>query len=299
MTEALVDHHVHIFGPASHSRLSQQVGRSLPPFTISELISDMDRNDVSKAAVLSTAYFFGGPDSPVEEKRHMRAENDNVADAVAANPDRLVGFFSVNPLGRMSSAEIERCAASGAFVGLKLHLANSAVDLRDPTHVGAVADAFHLAESSGLAVVVHLRTRRTDYGKEDAEAFVERIVDCCPDVIVQVAHTAGWGGYDDGTDAALGVLADYAASAGSRVWFDVSAVVRGSIAKTKITIGAHLGVYARLVQRLRTVGINRVLFGTDWPDWTARAYAKDLEQSLPLDQHELGALLANRAPWFE
>lgn len=298
MTPALVDHHVHIFGPASHSRLSQQVGRSFPPFTISELISDMDRDGVSKAAVLSTAYFFGGPDSPAEEKHQMRAENDNVADAVAANPGRLVGFFSVNPLGPMSSAEIERCAASGAFVGLKLHLTNSAVDLRDPTHVTRVADAFHLAGSSGLAVVVHMRTRRTDYGKEDAEAFVEQIIDCDPNVIVQVAHTAGWGGYDDATDAALAVLADHVASGGSRVWFDVSAVVRCSITKAGDVNGA-CRTYGRLVQRLRATGLDRVLFGTDWPDWTARAYAKDLERSLPLDHHELDTLLENRAPWFE
>ncbi len=304
----LADHHMHLFSPAVRRWLEKELSLPpLPPFTTEELIPILDADHVQSAAILSNAYFFSRPGATADDAHTLRAENDWVAGEVARHPDRLVGFFSVNPLADSALAEIERCAASRRFVGLKLHLANSDVDLRDPSHVKRLTAVFERANALDLVIAIHMRTKRADYGREDARIFIDQVLSRAPDVPVQVAHLGGWGGYDPATDAALGAFADRLASkslAREHLYFDISAAIRKVSGKGALAPGAAAAVwwpqrrYHRLVGRLRRIGFDRVLFSTDWPDWTPRSYLADLARDLPLDEEELRTVLANRAPWL-
>lgn len=224
------DHHVHSFGPSVRQWLETELGLPpLPQLGTDVLLSVLERDGVGRAALLSNAYFFAHdtPEQP-RDLEAFRAENDRVADAVAEHPRRLAGFFAIDPLAESAFPEMERCAGRGVFTGLKLHLANSEVDLRDPDHVARLGDVFERANALGFVIVVHLRTAR-EFGREEAQTFIDRVLSRAPDVPVQIAHLAGWGGYDPATDAALGAFVDRAARiAGEtdRVYFDVSAVVR-------------------------------------------------------------------------
>jgi predicted TIM-barrel fold metal-dependent hydrolase len=311
----LADHHVHVFSPAAAQWLEHELDLPpLPPLTVDQLMPVLQKDGVVKAAVLSNAYFFSAPGAgkPDALKTHM-AENDWVAAAVAKYPDRLVGFFAVNPLADSAAGEIDRCARRQAFVGLKLHLANSGVDLRDPAHIDRLIQVFDKANALGLAIVIHMRTKRADYGRQDAQIFIDRVLPTVPDVPIQIAHVAGWGGYDEATDSALSAFADaieHGKITRRNLYFDVSAVVRpvrgGGQEGSRGSLPAGAASqewrpeqrYERLVDRLQTLGLGRVLFGTDWPDWTPLAYAADLAEHLPLEGHELDTLLANRAPWL-
>jgi len=308
---ALADHHMHVFSPAVRTWLQEELDvPPLPPSGTEELVSVLQKDGVTKATVLSNAYFFGHDTTKHPHNlKALMAENDRVADAVAKYPDRLVGFFSVDPLADSAFAEIERCSRRKAFAGLKLHLANSEVDLRNPAHVERLTNVFARANALGLSVAIHLRTRRTDYGREDAQIFIDRVLPAAPDVTIQVAHVAGWGGYDRATDSALGAFVERAARIApgrDNVYFDVSAVVRGGADAAKSSPdGASSGQdwypekrYARLAEQLRKLGLGHVLFGTDWPDWTPRSYEGDLEKNLPLTASEFQTLFSNRAPWF-
>lgn len=303
----LFDHHAHLFSPAVRHWLEQSLHiPPLDPFSAAELIPIMSVDRVDRAAILSNAYFFARlGQAGAEQAKAVAAENDWVAAEVARHPDRLIAFLGVNPLADSALAEIDRCAASRRFVGLKLHLANSHVDLRDPAHVHELRRVFERANQLGLVIVIHMRTQRDDYSRADAEIFIDQVLPGAPDVAIQIAHMAGWGGYDEATDAALGAFIDRLASdqlARDRLYFDVSAVVRGvkAGARPQTADGAWWPDkrYERLVERLRALGLEHVLFGTDWPDWTPRAYAADLAKSLPLDDRELRNLLDNRAPWL-
>lgn len=286
----LIDHHTHIFSENAHELFEKVAGRSLPPFAASDLHQVLDRDQIYKAAVLSVAYMFASPDLAAPDIEAVRAENDWVGRQVLRHESRLVGFFSVNPLMKESQTEIQRCA-KGRFAGLKLHLANSDVDLREPSHVERVAQSFEQANELGFAIVVHLRTRRTDFGREDVEIFSEQVLPMASDVPVQIAHLGGWSGYDDATDTAFETLANLARERTELpLYFDLSAVIKGA--------GVNPEKGQLLAERLRSAGVHRVLFGSDWPEWNPRDYSNDLLGSLMLTRNECSTILGNRAPWM-
>lgn len=303
----LVDHHAHVFSPVARQLFENAIQKAVPPLTPNELIPVMQKDGVAKAAVFSVAYMFASPQAGNPDLNSLKAENDWVANRVVEHPDQLVGFFSVNPVASGSAAEIERCRSLGKFAGLKLHLANSDVDLRHPEHVDQLAETFELANSLGLPIAIHLRTRRVDYGREDAQIFMERVLPKAMDVVVQIAHVGGWSGYDEATDEALGAFTDWIDLEPliPRVYFDLSAVVKRVGRDERKSSAERSGNrwrperrHGRLVERLRKIGLDRVLFGTDWPEWTPRMYAMDLANSLPLNTEELHRVFANRAPWL-
>jgi predicted TIM-barrel fold metal-dependent hydrolase len=288
LASRLCDHHTHVFSEDAKSILEGEAGRKLPSFTATELLGMMDEGSIARAAVLSVAYFFSKPTGDdLEAARRVRVENDWVATQAAGHPSRLVAFFSVNPLSDGALPEVRRCASRGSFKGMKLHLANSKVDLRDESHVSRVQRVFKLAAELDLPVVVHLRSRRDDYGRRDVEAFIHDVLPSAGKV--QVAHAGGWGGYDRVTDEAFRAFAD-AIERGvvdrKKLWFDVSAVVRGG------------GDYAGLTATMRRIGLDAFTFGSDWPEWTAASYRGDLERALGVERSELRRVLENAAPWL-
>lgn len=302
----VVDHHVHLFGPQGIESYSRAVGRSVGPFTADELLPVLDEAGVSRDVVLSVAYLFGCPDGPSpQDPAAVAAENDWVAEQVRAHPDRLTGFCSVNPLMESAVGELERCAGLG-FAGLgELHLTNSNVDLRSEADLDRLAAVFARAGELGLPIVVHMRTQRVDYGAVDVRGFVERVLPEAASVPVQIAHAAGWGGYDSATDSALGAFADWMSrgqALATNIYFDLSAVVRRV---RREAVAAAEGTpawwpderYRVLAERLRVIGFDRILFGSDWPEWAPKQYLSDLASELPLEQRELEQLAANVGGW--
>lgn len=300
-----VDHHVHLFSADASRQLEIAIGRPVPPFTVEDLLPVLDRDGVERAVALSAAYLFGRSNASSEANaRLIAAENDWFAQQIEKHPDRFVGFFSVDPLLPSACAEIERCASAGVLGGLKLHLANSRVDLRNRSHLEMLASVVDAADTHRLPVVVHLRTTRHDFGREDAQAFIEHVLHEAPEVSIQIAHAAGWGGYDAATHAALGAFFDRLAApdAPQGVFFDLSAVVRPA-PETKSggkgeSAWSRESRYQKLVEHLRRIGLEGVLFGTDWPDWTPGSYAEDLLSQLPLEANEFDRIFSNRAPWL-
>lgn len=311
----LVDHHLHI-RTAESARLLDRINQVLDdesagpgtlnrPVTAQDVLVALDSAGIERGVILSSAYMFAMPDlEVVDELAQVRAENDYVAEQTALHPDRLVGFCSVNPLRDYALTEIERCGADSRLVGVKLHLANSDVDLRNPDHVASLERVFELLEALDLGAVVHVRTRNPDYGARDAETFIDEVLGPHPDVAVQIAHVAGWGGYDEATDAALGAFAR-AFQGGrldpSRVTFDLGAVVfqpEAAGADTAL-INRIRGANQTLASRIREIGVDRFVYATDWPSWPPVADARLgiaanlrlIRAALPLSDEEMARLL--------
>jgi uncharacterized protein len=255
----LVDYHQHLFSPAIANSAS-----GLEPLTAADLISLLDAAGIRKALVLSVAYQFSNPNKPKVENEyeHVKAENDWNRQQVAQYPDRLRAFCAVNPLKQYALAEIARCAKDPYLhFGLKLHFGNSDVDLNDPNSVKQVCRIFRAANKNRMAIVVHLRssiTRKRPYGAKQARIFLTRVLPCAPNVPVQIAHLAGAGSYDEpAVDEALAVFAEASAKHDKRmahVYFDVSGVMGYGQWQKKMTL---------LVKRLRQLGVERILFGSD------------------------------------
>jgi predicted TIM-barrel fold metal-dependent hydrolase len=96
------------------------------------------------------------------------------------------------------------------------------------------------------------------YGRDEARVFLDELVPAAPDVVIQIAHMAGGGGPgDQPAQQALEVLAEALAKGDPRtrqLYFDAS----GMNAQIKVP-----GEAALLVTRMRQIGFERILYGSD------------------------------------
>jgi uncharacterized protein len=259
--------------------------------TAEQLIAHLDEAGIQRAVVLSTAYWFGSPlmrKAEGDEAANVRAENDWTAQEAARFPTRLVAFCSFNPLKDYALDELDRCAKDPRIKGLKLHFGNSGVDVKNPQHVEKLRQVFAKADERRLPIVVHLWTGR-DYGREHAEIFLSQILPAAPHIPVQIAHFAGGGpGY---TDEALAVYAD-AISAGDprtkNLYFDVATVADEQTEET----------LKKFAQRIRQVGLQRVLYGTDMGPPQPRESWATFRTTVPLTEEEIRTIAGNVAPYL-
>jgi predicted TIM-barrel fold metal-dependent hydrolase len=295
-SQPTIDYHQHLLSPSA-AKLA-----SLPdPFTARDLIQLLDSAGVGRALVLSLAYQYGNPNKPSvpDEYAEVRRENDWTATQVAQFPDRLRAFCGVNPLKYYAIAEIERCAKNSYLqYGLKLHFGNSDVDLDDPRQVAQLRRVFRAADKHGMAIVVHMRpsvTRNRPYGAREAETFVNEVLPSAPHVPIQIAHLAGAGGFDDpSVDSALSVFIRAIAKRDPRiahVYFDICGVAG---------IGQWRERRALIAERIRQIGVDRILWGSDGafgggmtPEQALAAY-----RELPLTQQEFQTIDTNLAPYM-
>ncbi len=320
---ASADHHMHIQSAEAALNLDRAreavepppEGETLDPsptFGAADAIAALDAAGLEGGVLLSNAYMFAMPDVEVtDELAKVLAENDYVAEQAALFPERLVGLCSVNPLADYALDEIERCGQDSRLTGLKLHLANSDVDLRNDEHVEVLAEVFRRLGELRMPVLIHMRTRNPEYGPVDVNIFIERVLSQAPELPIQIAHMAGWGGYDAATDAALAAF--------------VEAFDQGTLARERFSFGLGAVVFQpeaadndqraervrqsnqNLASRLRELGLDLVVYATDWPAWPPgseprTAIERNLElirSALPLSEEELERVLANVGVLFD
>jgi len=306
-TFAGADHHMHIHSDsaaevwaamcdAMPGSCDDEMQAPTSASTGSDAIQVLDAAGLDKGLILSLGYFYGVPelaDSKFNDYRLVRAENAYVAEQVSNFPDRLVGFFSVNPLAEYAIEEVTYWAEHGGLAGLKLHLANSDIDFKNPLHIAKLCEVFDVMNEFALPVVIHLRNRNPEYGYADAALFINEVAKYAPKVTLQLAHVAGWGGYDAQTDGAVKAFLD-AIDDGvldrSKVWFDIAALV---------TTRMPDKVYASLPARLREIGFDRLLFATDWDEVDPKSHIATVRKHLSLSDEEWGQLMSNEAPYSQ
>lgn len=293
------DFHQHVFSPADIALLGP--GAGLRAMDAQELVGLLDAAGMRRAVLLSVAYLYGSPARQVEqEAARVRLENDWTAAQAARYPGRLIAFCSFNPLKDYALDELARCARHpGLGHGIKLHFANSDVQLDLPEHVARLRQVFAAANAHHMAIVVHMRANLRNhrpYGAEQARIFLEQLLPAAPDVTVQVAHFAGAGpGFEDAAArAAMAVLADAVRRGDARtrrLWFDLASIA---------TPGMPAATQALVAERIREVGVERVVYGSDSPQGgnlaPREAWAAFLD--LPLTREEFTRIAANVPPYF-
>ncbi|HEX8514256.1 MAG TPA: amidohydrolase family protein [Allosphingosinicella sp.] len=296
----LVDHHQHLRSPRAtqlyYSEIYRGWGRTDTPDPVArdaeDLIGQLNEAGKKRAAVLSLAYWFGDPDLGRVPNAHqlVRAENEWTAAEAARFPDRLVAICSFNPLADYALRELEWCATSGKFRGLKLHFGNSEVDIRRPDHAQKVVRVFQAANAVRLPMVVHMWTEPAyeEEGAAHATAFLDRILPAAPDVPVQIAHLAG-GGFT--TETAFKVLADAIEANDPRtrnLYFD---------AATSVSPQLYKGNVEDLATRFRQVGMDRIFYGSDM-SLAPREGWRSFQSLLPLSDEEIMDIADNVAPYM-
>jgi predicted TIM-barrel fold metal-dependent hydrolase len=295
----VVDHHQHLISPSIAALLSSGA-RSAPTISARQLVALLDSAGVQRALVLSLAYMYGSPTRTLDsEYAKVRAENDWTEMQAAQYPDRLRAFCSFNPLKDYAIGELERCAAKpDLHYGIKLHFGNSDVQLENQEHLEQLRRVFRAANQHRLAIVIHLHAniaRHRPYGAIQARILLDSLLPLAPDVPVQIAHLAGSGGYSDpGADSVMAVLADAVAAHDPRtrrLWFDVTTVALPGMTDT---------VAALVVRRIRQVGVDRILYGSDAavPGNLPPREGWAAFRKVPLTTAEFDRVAANVAPYM-
>jgi predicted TIM-barrel fold metal-dependent hydrolase len=265
--------------------------RTVAPITADYLVALLDTAGIPRAVVHSLAYQLGSARNETSgEYDRVKAENDWTAEQAARFPDRLRAFCSFNPLKSYALDELTRCANSGRFRGLKLHMGNSRVDFEKPSDVERLRAVFAAANARKLPIVIHLATYGTPYGRKGAMTFLDQVLPAAPDIVVQIAHLASPGRLDPVSDSALVVFADAIAAGDGRVknlMFDVTTVIDPKTSAARIKLVAT---------RLRQIGMKRILYGSDTPDpehMTPREGWAAFRDRLGLTDDELRTIASN------
>ncbi|WP_426016548.1 amidohydrolase family protein [Brevundimonas sp. DWR2-3-1b1] len=301
-TPVHTDHHVHVHSPAileilpaycsSPGRLGACDPAFVRPLTADALLADMDEAGVQTAWMMSTAYLAESPmmvPPLADAATRVHDANAFTVATAAAHPGRLVAFVSVNPLTPEALAEIEAWKDDPYAQGLKLHLTNSDVDLRNPDHVRRLAAVFEAASDARLTIMIHMRTRAEGYGAPEVRIFVEQVLPRARNVPVVIAHSGGWGGLDantwDALEAFRYALADRPDTF-PNLYFDLAQVFDADTSPEN---------RARLVEVMRSIGVERFAPGSDWPfSGSLDGYLNDAMGSLPLSSQEAAALRQRR-----
>jgi len=292
--DELVDHHQHLISPQALAVFSAPKA-----ITAADLIEQMDIAGIDRAVILSDAYGFSNPfkNPGSDEYARVRAENDWVSTQVATYPTRLIGFCAVDPLRDYALDEIERCSRDpNLSTGLKLHFGNSDVNLDIEEHVERVRAVFASANAHGMSIVVHARANidhGRPYGSKQAQVFLERLLPAAPDVTVQIAHLASGGGYDAMVDDALKVYAEAIQRRDPRarnLYFDASGIPITGMWEQNASL---------LTERMRQIGMNRILFGVDGiiPGNSPTEFLERWHK-LPLSAAEFRQIESNVAPYL-
>ncbi len=304
----LADYHMHLQTPAVTQELEKMRAKDPNVFALMDAeflqprdgaaaLRVLDRSGVRYGVLLSEAYMFASPRMKVDGDiaALTRAENAfNVAQAKASH-GRLLAFIGVNPLSPTAKTELTYWTRARGASGLKLHLANSQLNLDSASDRAALGATFALASREALPIVIHLRNDKTFPAARIVGEFVGDVLPKAGGSPVQIAHGGGWGGLDEETVQSLTAFADAieAKKPGTRnLTFDLTLVVY-DLPHTDPLLAQ------RFVAQMRRIGMGRFVFGSDWPTKGAPGdCARVMEQGLPLSAAEWRVILTHRARWL-
>ena len=282
----LVDYHQHLISAAFAPIVNGPIRDG------AALVRELDAAGIERAVVLSVGYSFADERKKLNDPdRLTREENDWTSAEVVKNP-RLIGFCSANPLRPVALQELERCLGLPGMIGIKLHFGNAGITLRDPAHLARMQQVFTLAQRMRAPVLVHMRARGgSDYGALDAQLFLDKIVPVARDIEIIVAHlgasSPGFPAQNDDVMAVFGAATERKDPRMANLYFDVGANVNAEMSSA---------VAALVAQRIRQVGVRKVLYGSDLsaPGGSISKGWEIFRTTVPLTAAELEQIANNR-----
>ncbi len=210
------------------------------------------------------AMWFGGPNQALQGKPDdVRAGNDAIL-ALAAKRPELLPVATVHPYdGKAALKELERVAERGIKL-LKIHPHTQKFDIDDPRVLTLVRKA------GALGVVVLLDNANVLPG--DSQKLFNLAI-AAPDTTFIFAHMGALN-FRFWNVLAAARTAD--GLFGDNIYFDISATV---------AIIAGSPIEDEFIWTMRNVGIDHILFGSDYPQYSLEHNASALDR-LSLDDSE-------------
>ena len=257
----IIDFHTHIF-PADIRDNREKFFPSEPAFKLlyqsaqsrligaAELLSAMDENGVDKSII------FGFPwRNPASFKPH----NDYIMDMVQKYPDRFIGLACFEPSGKDTVVEAERCLAAGISGIGELAFYQTGIDEPALERLEPIMD---MCAKRDLPVLIHTNepVGHAYHGKTPITlAQTYRLIKRFPANKIVLAH---WGG----GLFFFGLMKKEVKESFRNVYFDTAA--------TPFLYDAEIYQIAEKI-----VGIDKILFGSDYPLLPPSIYFKEVEEA--------------------
>lgn len=292
------DHHVHLMSPRM-IKLFKDVGIpfSRPDAQYSVIETVVESVGAKRMNLLSMAYLYGHPEfGKVEDEEGLvRAENDFVMAARARFPATIKAYCGVNPLKDYALSEVRRCGEQLRADGIKLHFNASQVYLTEPEHVKKVLPVFEYAARRKLPVMLHFDNSHRLFGARDAGLLRTEILAKIKPMKLTIAHFGTSGGFGPRTVAVIDALIaelEKPDMKRHRVYFDISAVAldKDSDGVSKLNDEQ----FKELAVSIRKIGVKRVVFGTDYPLYSATDYIRILRERVGLTGGEIKVITTRK-----
>ncbi len=192
----------------------------------------------------------------------VQTVNDFIAGECEKYPE-FYGFGTMHPDFLEKEAEVDRMLHRG-LCGIKLHPDMQFFNIDDPR----MMPFYEYLQEKGLPILFHCGDYRYDYSHP---ARLCKVMDAFPELTVIAAHFGGWSVYD----LALEYLRDRSC------YLDTSSSL-------------HFIGNTRGKELIRIYGADRILFGTDFPMWTARKELDNI-RSMGLTDEELEKIFYRNA----
>lgn len=196
----------------------------------------------------------------------VKSINDFISGCVKKYPDKFIGFAAMHPDFDDISSELDRAVSLG-LVGIKLHPDFQ----RFNTDSVRAMKLYEEAAKRKLPVLIHMGDIRTDFSKPKR---LVNVLERFPELDIIAAHFGGWSEWNSAADILGG-------RGYGHLWTDCSSSL--------------YAISPEHAKRLIDVyGADRVLFGTDYPMWTAE---EELERfnKIPLTEREREMILHENA----
>ncbi len=255
----IIDFHTHIF-PGDIRKNRQKYFTSEPAFELlysspkskmvgaQQIVNVMDEEGVDKAVV------FGFPWQNADTfKRH----NDYVIKAVQRYPDRLIGFGCFDPLHSKASREAQRCIESGMFGIGELAFYQSGFEVETLDRLSPIME---ICRAKDLPVMIHTNEPvghnypgKTSNTLAQIYAMVKRF----DENKIVLAH---WGG-------------------GIFFFHLLKKEVRSTLRNVYFDTAASPFLYDVEIYptAIRLAGVDKILFGSDFPLIKPSRYREELE----------------------
>jgi predicted TIM-barrel fold metal-dependent hydrolase len=284
----VIDAHVHTY-PTAQIGLQASGGMAFSGCTgtVQELLGLMAVGGIDKAVMVNMTPVtdmreaaLARGEGPYEEVAHRMIERMKRRNAwtcqVAREHPSLVPYISLDPsMGPDDAvAEIRQRTQEGAR-GIKLHPSAQRFNPDDPSLWPAYAEA----EALGLPVISHggifpLDPESSEHSRPRAFA---RVLEAFPRLTLVVAHLG-----DGYLEESLAMAAGY-----PNLFFDCSSAVNGTVESPPLSDEEAVDIINR-------IGVDRVLFGSDWP-WFHPLRDRERIEALPFSNSERDLILGGNA----
>ncbi len=260
-TYQILDAHCHIYPERVAAKAVDMTGRFYEsPAAGTGAVQNMLRLG---AAAGIDAYVV---QSVASAPHHVTSINHFIAAEVAAGEGRLTGLGAMHPDTADKATAIAEIRALGLH-GVKLHPDMQRFRIDDP----AVYPLYELCAEHGLPILMHMGDPRYDYSHPDR---LHKVLSDIPELVVVGAHMGGWDNWDYACERLSGHR---------NLYVDTSSSIAAA--------GKHHGLVPEIVyldcgratRLIRAWGVDKVIFGTDYPMWSPEA---DIDAFFGLDLTE-------------